>query len=79
MENFGGQYILTACRRVKDLIMTRGETHRLAKATGEELLGNDDDEIQQRNYLIKLFCPAFYNLCLGKAIHGKALQGVFRQ
>ena len=65
--DFGGQYILTAARRVEHLIMTRRVKHiDWLKLREKRLLGNDDDEIQQRNFLIKLHVPCIHMMNVGK-------------
>ena len=58
---------MTAARRVEHLIMTRRVKHiDWLKLREKRLLGNDDDEIQQRNFLIKLHVPCIHMMNVGK-------------
>ena len=67
MEAHGGQYILTAAERHRELIMTRKVKLVDWKTLRQKrLLGGDDDELQQLEWLKRLFVPCVHMLHVGK-------------
>jgi hypothetical protein len=67
MEAHGGQYILTAAKLQQDLVMTRKlKLVDWKKLRDKRLIGGDEDELQQLEFLKKLFVPCVHMMHVGK-------------